>query len=138
MKRTIALYALALAVAAIALSWLEYKYVTRVFAGEIYIALIAIGFTGLGIWAGRRLTTKRAPSAEFELNHAALSSLGLTPREQDMLRHLADGMTNKEIARRLEISPNTVKTHVASVYEKLGVSRRTQAVQKAKELALIP
>ena len=119
MKRTIALYALALAVAAIALSWLEYKYVTRVFAGEIYIALIAIGFTGLGIWAGRRLTTKRAPSAEFELNHAALSSLGLTPR-------------------RLEISPNTVKTHVASVYEKLGVSRRTQAVQKAKELALIP
>ncbi len=137
LKRTIALYALALAVAAIALAWLEYKYVTRVFTGEIYAILIAVGFTALGVWAGARLTRK-TDAAPFELNRAALASLGVTTREHEMLQALADGLTNKEIARRFDVSPNTVKTHVSSLYEKLEVSRRTQAVQKAKELALIP
>lgn len=137
LKRTIALYALALAVAAIALAWLEYKYVTRVFTGEIYGILIAVGFTALGVWAGARLTRK-TDAAPFELNRAALASLGVTTREHEMLQALADGLTNKEIARRFDVSPNTVKTHVSSLYEKLEVSRRTQAVQKAKELALIP
>jgi DNA-binding NarL/FixJ family response regulator len=137
MKRTIALYALALALGAMALSWLEYRYVTRVYAGEIYVVLIALGCTALGVWAGHRLTRKSAP-APFEVNHAALASLGVTSREHEMLQALADGLTNKEIARRFDLSPNTVKTHVSSLYEKLGVSRRTQAVQKAKELALIP
>jgi DNA-binding CsgD family transcriptional regulator len=137
LKRTIALYALGLAVAAIALAWLDYKYVTRVFTGEIYVLLIALGFTALGVWAGRRLTRK-SPPAPFEVNFAALASLGVTDREHEMLHALADGLTNKEIARRFEVSPNTVKTHISSLYEKLEVQRRTQAVQKAKELALIP
>ena len=137
LKRTIALYALGLALAAIALAWLEYKYVTRVFTGEIYGIFIAMGFTALGVWAGRRLTRKSAP-APFELNEAALAALGVTTREHEMLQALADGLTNKEIARRFDVSPNTVKTHVSSLYEKLEVQRRTQAVQKAKELALIP
>ncbi|GJL90616.1 response regulator transcription factor [Hyphococcus sp.] len=137
LKRTIALYALGLALAAMALAWLEYKYVTRVFTGEIYVVLIALGFTSLGVWAGRRLTRK-TQAAPFELNHAALASLGVTDREHEMLLALADGLTNKEIARRFDVSPNTVKTHVSSLYEKLEVQRRTQAVQKAKDLALIP
>lgn len=137
LKRTIALYALGLALAAIALAWLEYKYVTRVFTGEIYVMFIALGFTALGVWAGRRLTRK-TQAAPFEVNHAALTSLGVTSREHEMLHALADGLTNKEIARRFDVSPNTVKTHVSSLYEKLEVSRRTQAVQKAKDLALIP
>lgn len=137
MKRTIALYALGLALAAFALSWLEYKYVTRVFAGEIYLVLVAIGFTALGGWAGWRLT-RRAPAAPFEVNRAALASLGVTDREYETLAALADGLTNKEIARRFDVSPNTVKTHVSSLYEKLGASRRTEAVKKARELALIP
>jgi len=135
--RTIALYALGLALAAIALAWLEYKYVTRVFTGEIYVVVIALGFTALGVWAGARLTRK-TQSPPFEVNLAALASLGVTAREQEMLAALADGLTNKEIARRFNVSPNTVKTHVSSLYEKLEVSRRTQAVQKAKALALIP
>lgn len=137
MKRTIFLYALALAFGAFALSWLEYKYVTRVFAGEIYIALLAVGFTVFGGWAGWRLTRKDPP-APFETNRAALASLGITDREHETLIALAEGLSNKEIARRFGVSPNTVKTQVSSLYEKLDVSRRTQAVQKARELFLIP
>lgn len=137
MAKTVALYGLLIAVAAVALEWLEYKYVTRFFATEIYIALIAVLFTGIGVWAGRRLTARKAPGP-FEKNVAALASLGVTEREYEVLTLLAAGCANKEIARRLDLSPNTVKTHLARLYEKLEVERRTQAVQKARELALIP
>lgn len=137
MWRTIVLYALALALAAAALEWLEYRYVTRLLSTEIYIALIAAGFASLGVWAGRKLTP--APSKEpFERNHAAIRSLGLTARECEILELLASGQSNKELARALGISPNTVKTHVARVYEKLEVQRRVQAIEKARWLALIP
>jgi len=137
MARTIILYALALALAVGALEWLEYRYLTRAFSTEIYVALLAVGFAGLGIWAGRRLTPRTAPPA-FERNLAAIRSLGLTARECEILALLASGQSNKEIARTLGISPNTVKTHVARVYEKLEVDRRVQAIEKARWLALIP
>ncbi len=137
MKRTVFLYALALGVASVLLAWLEYKYVTRVFAGEIYLLLGAAGFTALGAWAGWRLT-RRAPDAGFERNDAALKSLGVSPREYETLELLAAGLSNKEIARKLGVSPNTVKTHLARLYEKLGAARRTDAIGKARELSLIP
>jgi DNA-binding CsgD family transcriptional regulator len=137
MWRTVILYALALAVAAAALDWLEYRHVTRRFSTEIYIALLAAGFAGLGVWAGRKLTP--APDrGPFEPNRAAIRSLGLTARECEILELLASGQSNKELARTLGISPNTVKTHVARVYEKLEVDRRVQAIEKARWLALIP
>lgn len=137
MKRTIALYAVALAAAAFALEWIEYQYLTRAFATEIYIVLIGAAFAALGAWAGAQLTRKSAPRA-FEKNTAALAALDITEREYETLELLAAGLTNKEIARQLGVSPNTVKTHLARVYEKLDVSRRTQAIRKAKDLALIP
>ncbi len=137
MVRTAALYALALAAGAFALQWLQYNYLVRAFPGEIYIALIALAFAGLGVWAGMRLARRPTPPA-FEKNTAALTSLGITLREQDVLGLLAAGKSNKEIAQKLGISPNTVKSQVASLYQKLEVQRRTQAVQKARELALIP
>jgi len=137
MWKTITLYAGILAVAAFALEWLQYKYVVRAYTPEVYIFLIAVAFTVLGIWAGRRLT-ERAPVAPFEKIIAALSSLGVTDREYEVLTLLATGCANKEIARQLDISPNTVKTHVTRLYEKLAVARRTQAVHKARELSLIP
>ena len=137
MWRTILLYALALVAAAAALEWLEYRYVTHRFSTEIYIALIAAGFAALGVWAGRKLTP--APATDpFERNEAAIRSLGLSPRECEILALLASGQSNKELARTLGISPNTVKTHVARVYEKLEVDRRVQAIEKARWLALIP
>ena len=131
------LYALALAVAASLLEWLEFRHFTRSFSTEIYILLLAIGFVSLGIWAGRRLTPRPAP-VEFERNEAAIRSLGLTARECEILAMLATGRSNKEMARSLGISPNTVKTHVARVYEKLEVQKRMQAVEKWRSLALIP
>jgi DNA-binding CsgD family transcriptional regulator len=138
MARTIIFYAIALAFAAAALNWLQYLYFARVFAPQIYIALIAVAFAALGAWAGNRLTPRRAQIGMFARNHAAARSLGLSAREIEVLDALALGDSNKEMARRLAISPNTVKTHLARVYEKLGVSRRVQAIEKARLLALIP
>ncbi|HEY4126307.1 MAG TPA: hypothetical protein VGM36_16900, partial [Rhizomicrobium sp.] len=96
--KSIILYGVALAVGAFALDWLQYAYVTKVFAGEFYIGLIALGFTALGIWAGYRLTP-RTVSPVFERNDAALKSLGVTEREFAVLELLAGGQSNKEIAR---------------------------------------
>ena len=137
MARLIILYALALALAAFALQWLEYRYFIRSFSTEIYIVFIAIGFAALGLWAGRKLTA-RPSTGPFERNQAAIRSLGLTDRECDILEQLASGRSNKELARDLGISPNTVKTHVARVYEKLEVQKRVQAIEKARWLSLIP
>lgn len=137
MKKTILLYALAMAGAAFGLQWLEYRYYAQVFTTEIYIVLIAGGFTALGIWAGYHLTRK-STSEQFIKNTAALTSLGVSPREYEVLELLSAGHSNKEIARKLGVSPNTIKTHVARLYDKLEVQRRTQAIHKAKTLALIP
>ncbi|HEX8192134.1 MAG TPA: LuxR C-terminal-related transcriptional regulator [Allosphingosinicella sp.] len=139
MTRTILLYALALAFAAAALQWLQSRYALRHMSPETYILLLAIGFVALGIWAGRHLTARPAPAgAPFTPNEAAIRSLGLTPRECEILARLASGESVKEMARALGISPNTVKTHLARVYEKLETPKRIQAVEKARFLGLIP
>jgi DNA-binding CsgD family transcriptional regulator len=138
MARTILLYALALAAGAGLLQWLEYRYVTRVYSTEIYVALIAAGFVALGIWVGRALTPAAPAGEGFVRNEAAIRSLGLSPRECEILALLASGQSNKEMARTLAVSPNTIKTHVARVYEKLDVARRVQAIEKARWLKLIP
>jgi DNA-binding CsgD family transcriptional regulator len=138
MARTILLYALALAAGAGLLQWLEYRYVTRAYSTEIYVALVAAGFVALGIWVGRKLTPAAHSGDPFVRNEAAIRSLGLSPRECEILALLASGQSNKEMARTLAISPNTIKTHVARVYEKLEVARRVQAIEKARWLRLIP
>lgn len=137
MARTAFLYALALAVAAFALEWLQYKFFTRAYPVEIYVVLIAIGFAALGIWVGHRLTAKK-PRGPFERNIAALRSLGISERERQVLEALALGQSNKEIARTLDISPNTVKTHIARLYAKLNVTGRVRAIEEARTLHLIP
>jgi DNA-binding CsgD family transcriptional regulator len=134
--RIVILYALALALAATALEWLQYSYAVKLFSTDIYIALLAIGFISLGLWAGTKLTPRPAGTV-FQRNDAAIRSLGLTARECEILALLASGQSNKEMARVLGISPNTVKTHVARVYEKLEVQRRIQAIEKARWLELI-
>jgi len=90
----------------------------------------------LGIWAGARLTG-RPPAAPFEPNEKALRYLGISGREREVLELLAAGHSNKEIARLLGISPNTVKTHVAALLGKLEVTRRTQAIRKARALQIL-
>ena len=137
MTRSILIYAAVLAAATFGLQWIEYRHFTKVFATEIYIVILVVGFLVLGIWVGRMLTPQ-VRSAQFSLNEAALNSLGITKREHAVLTELARGQSNKDIARVLNVSPNTVKSHVARLYEKLEVGQRVQAVQKAKDLQLVP
>lgn len=137
MTRTALIYGSSLAAGALLLRWLEYTYMLRMLSAEVYVVAIAVTFTALGLWVGRRLTVHAAP-ARFEKNEKALGYLGISEREQQVLGLLAAGLSNREIAERLFVSANTVKTHLAHLYEKLEVSRRTQAVRKARELRLIP
>lgn len=135
--KTWLIYGLSLAASAFLLRWLEYQYLVRLFATEIYIVLVAVLFTGLGVWIGNQLTRKPAPE-KFVRNARAIEALEISEREYEVLKNLAEGLSNQEIADRLFVSVNTVKTHLAHLYGKLAVSRRTQAVNKAKSLRLIP
>ncbi len=137
MTRTILTWALVLAVGVSALEWLQAQYLTHTLSRELYISLIGVAFAVGGVLVGWRLTHRHAP-APFAPNTAALASLGLTGQEVKVLERLAAGQSNKEIARTLGLSPNTVKTHIAHLFEKLAVSRRTQAIGKARDLQLIP
>jgi len=129
-------YGAALAAGALALRWLDYDRLAWSRPGEIYTALIAAAFLALGVFLGMRLFGARRP-APFDGNPKAVASLGISPRELVVLKELAAGRSNKQIARRLEVSPNTVKTHLARLYEKLGAERRTDAINRARELGII-
>lgn len=138
MVRTILIYGVALALAAAALQWLEYRAWARLHSSELYVGLIAAAFLALGVWVGARAFRTSTPSGPFKPNIAAQVSLGITEREAEVLGLLALGRSNKEIAKSLAVSPNTVKTHIARLFEKLQASRRTEAILKARELGLIP
>lgn len=130
-------YGLPLAGLVFALQWIEYRYLVLSMRAEIYTGIVAVIFIALGIWTGMRLTAAPTPH-EFVPNDKAIEALRLTKRECEILGHLAKGASNKEIARTLGVSPNTIKTHVASVFSKLGVSGRGKAVETARGLSLIP
>lgn len=138
MARLILLYAAALALATAGLNWLEYRFLARALSLHVYLVLVAVGFVALGIWVGHRLTERAHPQGAFTRNQGAIRSLGFTARELEVLEALASGESNKHIARQLGISPHTVKTHVAKVFQKLEVAHRMQAVEKARALAVIP
>jgi ATP/maltotriose-dependent transcriptional regulator MalT len=115
---------------------------------ELYGGLIALLFTALGIWAGLKLTRKKevtvikeviveAPDS-FVINENNLKLLNISKREHEVLMLMAQGMSNQEVADKLYVSLNTVKTHSSKLFEKLNVQRRTQAVQEAKKLGLVP
>jgi len=135
MIRTILAYGFLLAAGSLGLQWLEYRFLVQRHPIEIYVALVALIFMGFGIWVGARLF-RRAPAAPFDTH--GCRALGISDREREVLELLVAGRTNKEIARRLNVSPNTVKTHVAKLYSKLDVKRRTEAVLRARELGMTP
>jgi len=136
MWRTVLLYGSGLAVAAVVLEQLKFRHAASEISTDLYIGLLALGFTALGLWVGHRLTARK-PRVPFQRNGAAVASLGLTPRECQVLDLLASGRTNDELARTLGVSPNTIKTHLASLFAKLEVDRRVKAIEKARFLSLI-
>jgi DNA-binding NarL/FixJ family response regulator len=137
MLRTILIYGALLAAGTLLLEWLQFRFLVRTHAVETYVALVAAVFLGLGVWAGAKLF-RRAPGVPFAPNTSAQEALGVSGRELEVLVLLAAGRSNKEIARRLALSPNTVKTHVTKLFAKLGVRRRTEAIRRARELGMIP
>jgi len=120
----------------------EYRFLVVEHSVEIYAGLIAALFAGLGIWLGLSITRKRSPTPPstdpFTPDQARLNELAITPRELEILGLIAAGLSNREIADRLFVSENTVKTHSSRLFDKLGARRRTQAVQLGKEARLIP
>lgn len=130
-------YGALLAAGTAALQWLDYQRLARAHAGDIYVFLIAAGFLVLGVWLGARAFAAPKP-APFDGNPQAQAALGISPRELAVLQQIAAGRSNKEIAAQLFVSPNTVKTHAANLFEKLEARRRTDAIAKARALGLIP
>lgn len=126
------------------LRFIEYRWLVVAHSFEIYGALVAAIFAAVGIWLGLKLTRERVVVKEvpapldFVRDEGKLAELGLTPRELQVLELMAEGLSNKEIADKVFVSENTVKTHLSRVFDKLGARRRTQAVQRGKELRLIP
>jgi DNA-binding CsgD family transcriptional regulator len=148
MRKHVLLYGLLAGILIAGLKLIEYRWLVVEHSVEIYGGLVAAIFAALGIWLGRRLTRPKetivvrevvvpAP-AIFMRDEAKLDSLGITPRELEILELIAAGLSNKEIAARVFVSENTVKTHSSRVFDKLGARRRTQAVQMGKEFRLIP
>jgi DNA-binding CsgD family transcriptional regulator len=135
--RTVLVYGAILAAGTFVLQWLQFRLLVRTHAVEAYVALVAAAFLGLGVWLGTKLF-RRAPAGPFVRNTQAREALGISDRELEVLELLAAGRSNKEIARRLTVSPNTVKTHLTNLFDKLEARRRTEAIQRARELGMIP
>lgn len=147
--KLILLYGASLAALLFLMRWLEFRLLVINHATELYVAAIAIVFMALGIWVARQLTKPKtvlvektiyvSPSSEnFERNEKALEELGISKRELEVLELIAQGLSNSEIAERLFVSLNTIKTHSSKLFEKLEVNRRAQAVEAAKRLGIIP
>jgi len=141
------MYGASLAVLLLIMKWLEWRIVIVDHAFELYAGAVAILFTALGIWLANKLTRPKTVVVEkqvlvktkdFVLNEAELARLNLSKREIEVLQSMADGLSNQQIAERLFVSLNTIKTHSSNVFEKLEVQRRTQAVEKARKLSIIP
>jgi DNA-binding CsgD family transcriptional regulator len=146
MKKHILIYGLCGGVLIVVLKLVEYRFLVIQHSIEIYGGLIALLFSVLGILLGLKLTknketviVREVPAPQFfTLNEQRLAELRITPRELEILELIAGGLSNREIAEKLFVSENTVKTHSSRLFDKLSARRRTQAVQLGKELGLIP
>jgi NarL family two-component system response regulator LiaR len=147
-NKQIVLYGVSLALLLLLLKWLEWNYIVVNHAFEIYATAIAVIFTALGIWLAIKLITPKVKTVIIEkqvftnpgfvLNTAELNRLRLSSRELEVLQLIAEGLSNQQIAERLFVSLNTVKTHTSNLFLKMEVERRTQAIEMAKRLGLIP
>jgi DNA-binding CsgD family transcriptional regulator len=147
MKKHILIYGVCGGLLIVLLKLIEYRFLVMERSLEIYGGLVALLFASVGIWLGLKFTktketvvVKEVPvlTREFVMDQLQLQQLGITAREFEILELIAGGLSNREIAEKLFVSENTVKTHSSRLFDKLRAKRRTQAVQIAKELRLIP
>lgn len=140
MHKTIILYGLALALLTALLKFIEYRFRVMDVAIEFYLGAVALLFTSLGVWVGLKLTRRKVVvvTPDFRLDEACLERLSISKREYEVLELMAQGLSNREIAGKLFVSTNTVKTHSSNLYMKLDARRRTEAIRRAKELRLLP
>jgi DNA-binding CsgD family transcriptional regulator len=144
-RRIVLVYGLLGGVLIAVLQLIQYRFLVIEYSLEVYGGLVALIFAGLGIWLGLKLTGRRAEkeivvvreSKPFVVDQVRLEQLGITPREHEILTLIAAGLSTREIAEKLFVSENTVKTHSSRLFDKLNARRRTQAVQIAKEQGLI-
>lgn len=147
-NKQLLLYGLSLALLLLLLKWMEWHFLILQHSFEIYAGAIAVLFTGLGIWMAMKLTSPKIKTVviekpvytnnNFVLNEAELERLRISARELEVLQLMADGLSNQQIAEKLFVSLNTIKTHTSNLFLKLEVERRTQAIEKGKRLSLIP
>jgi NarL family two-component system response regulator LiaR len=145
MHRTVIIYGVIGGVLVVALKLIEYRFLVVEHSLEIYGGLVALIFAALGVWLGLKITGRETEkeivvvrqTEPFVVNQARLEQLGITAREHEILTHIAAGLSTREIAEKLLVSENTVKTHSSRLLDKLNARRRTQAVQIAKEQGLI-
>jgi two-component system, NarL family, response regulator LiaR len=140
MRKTVVLYGIALAALTGLLKFIEYRFFVYDLSLEFYLGIVAVLFTGLGVWAGLRLTRRKAVmvAPDFTINEPELQRRGISKREYEVLELIAQGLSNQEIAEKLFVSLNTIKTHSSNLFMKLEVRRRTEAIRRAKELRLLP
>jgi two-component system, NarL family, response regulator LiaR len=142
MAKQVALYGAVGGVLIALLQLIEYKHFVREYPSEMYGGLVALIFTAIGIYFGLRWTRAKQVvvirDGPFVLNAEKLKEVGLTAREHEILGLIAQGLSNREIGEKLFVSENTVKTHSSRLFEKMQVNRRVKAVQKGKDLGLIP
>lgn len=131
MKRTIILYGLALAALISLLKFLEYRLFLRDLSLEFYVGILAVMFTILGVWVGLKLTRKKTiviTNPNFQFDETRLERFGISKREYEVLELMSKGLSNQEIADKLFVSLNTIKTHSSNLFLKLDAKRRTQAI----------
>ena len=138
LKNTIFIYGSALAVLVFLMKFLEYRYFMQELSVEFYITIIAVFFTFFGVWIGLKLTRKHLVAESSQTKYlSSPKKFDLSKREYEVLRLINQGFSNQEIAEKLFVSISTVKTHTSNLFAKLDVKRRTQAIQKAKEIGLL-